>query len=143
MPKIVNSISAPYRQKDLFDLVADIDSYPEFLPWCEAVRIKDAKDNIIIAELLIKYKIFRGSYVSRVTLNPCQEIKAELIKGPFKFLRNSWGFIAQENGTKIEFMLEFELTSKILSNLISNELEHYYKKMFNAFLARAKEKIIY
>jgi coenzyme Q-binding protein COQ10 len=139
MPKIINSISTPFKQEDLFKLVADVELYPQFLPWCEAARIKEKKENVLIVELVIKYKIFCGSYTSKVSLTPNSEIKTELVEGPFKYLESKWGFIPEENGTRIEFALEFELTSKFLENIISNEIENYYKKMLEAFLRRAEQ----
>ncbi|MCT4634709.1 MAG: type II toxin-antitoxin system RatA family toxin [Rickettsiales bacterium] len=137
MPKLVRNISAPYDAKFLFDLVADIESYPEFLPWCVAARINDRKNNIIYAELVIKYKLFRSSYVSKVTLIPNKEIVVELADGPFKNLQNHWKFTPNANGVDAEFMLDFTLKSKILNNIISNEFDYYSNKLIDAFLKRA------
>lgn len=137
MPKLVHNISAPYDAKHLFDLVADIESYPEFLPWCVAARINDRKKNIIYAELVIKYKLFRSSYVSKVTLVQNKEIIVELVDGPFKKLENHWKFTPSSNGADIEFMLDFTLKSKMLDNIISGEFEYYSNKLIDAFLKRA------
>lgn len=133
MPKKIYSIETNYPADYLFDLVADIESYPEFLPWVAAARILEKKDNIIIAELLVKYKLFRGSYTSKVTLIPKSEINVELVEGPFKHLYNSWKF----EGNKIEFLLDFELKSSLFNSLISSEFDHYADKMFEAFNKRA------
>lgn len=137
MPKLIHNISAPYNEKHLFDLVADIESYPEFLPWCVAARINDRKENIIFAELVIRYKLFRGSYISKVTLIPNKEIIVELVDGPFKNLQNHWKFTPNLNGTDIEFMLEFTLKSNMLNNLVNSEFDHYANKLIEAFLKRA------
>lgn len=137
MPKLIHNISAPYNEKHLFDLVADIESYPEFIPWCVAARINDRKENIILAELAIKYNLFRGSYISKVTLIPHREILVELVDGPFKNLQNHWKFTPTLNGVDVEFMLDFTLKSKILNNLISSEFDHYANKLIKAFLKRA------
>ena len=137
MPKLTHSISTPHDAEHLFNLVADIESYPQFLPWCEAARINNRQENIIIAELAIKYKIFRGSYVSKVTLIPHKEIIVELVNGPFKNLQNHWKFFPNLKGSDIEFMLDFQLKSKLLENIISSEFEYYTNKMIEAFLKKA------
>ena len=137
MPKLIHNISAPYSAEHLFNLVADIESYPEFLPWCEASRINKREENLIIAELAIKYKIFRGSYISKVILVPNEKITVELVDGPFKALQNHWKFTPNADTTDIEFMLDFQLKSRILENIVSSEFEYYTNKLMEAFLKRA------
>ncbi len=137
MPKLIHNISAPYSAEHLFNLVADIESYPEFLPWCEASRVNKREENLIIAELAIKYKIFRGSYISKVTLIPNEKITVELVDGPLKALQNHWKFTPNTNTTDIEFMLDFQLKSRILENIVSSEFEYYTNKLMEAFLKRA------
>ena len=88
MPKKTYNITTEYDSRFLFDIVADIEAYTEFLPWVAAARILEKNEDIIIAELLVKYKIFRSSYISRVKLIPKQEIIVELVDGPFKHLSN-------------------------------------------------------
>ena len=127
------SLETNYSADYLFDLVADIESYPEFLPWVSAARILEQKDNVIIAELMVKYKLFRSSYISRVVLTPKSEISVELVEGPFKYLYNSWKFSEK----RVEFMLDFELKSSLFNNLINSEFENYSERMFNAFNKRA------
>ena len=138
MPKQIYNLTTEYDAKKLFDLVADIESYPQFLPWVVASRIKERKDNVIIAELVIKYKFFRSCYTSKVTIFPYQEIIVELVEGPFKHLRNYWKFEETSDGSKIEFMLDFELKSSLLDDLISSEFEKYAKKLMDAFIKRAE-----
>ena len=139
MPKIVYNISAPYHNEDLFDLVADIESYPEFIPWCSASRIIKHQKDLIIAELAIRYNFFSSSYTSRVTLIPKKEIIVELVDGPFKYLQNHWKFIDNKNGSDIKFMLDFELKSSLLEKLVSNELDKYSTKLLDSFMKRAAE----
>ncbi len=139
MPKINYNISAPYNVEFLFNLVADIESYPSFLPWCVAARVMERQKNLITAELAIRYKFFSSSYISKVTLIPTQEIIVELVDGPFKYLKNHWKFIQKQNKTEIEFMLDFELKSSLLESLISDELDKYAAKLLDAFIKRAAE----
>ena len=86
MPKQTYNIETSHSPEHLFAIVSNIELYPEFLPWVAAARILSKKDNILIAELAIKYKFFRSCYSSKVTLLPNQEIIVELVDGPFKYL---------------------------------------------------------
>ena len=137
MPKLVNNYLTDYKSEDLFNLVADIESYPQFIPWIVGARIKKREENLLLAELLVKYKIFRTSYVSKVTLIPKEKIIVELADGPFKYLINEWSF--EQN--MIKFMLDFELKSSFLNDLVSEELERYSKKIMQCFIQRADEKL--
>ena len=139
MPKQTYNILSTHTPEHLFDLVADIESYPTFLPWVTAARILSNQNNIIVAELVIKYKIFRSFYTSKVTLSPKQEIIVELVEGPFKHLKNHWKFIKENDASKIEFMLDFELKSSLLEELVSSEFDRYAKKLMEAFIKRANQ----
>ena len=143
MPSLKKIISTSYTAEHLFALVKNIEEYPMFLPWCSAARILNHAENVIIAELVIKYKLFRSKYTSKVTLIPNQEIIVTLVDGPFKFLHNSWKFVPETNGfTTIEFTLDFKLKSNFLEGLISNEFDNYATKLMEAFLKRAEEKAL-
>lgn len=133
MPKLIHNYPTEFKCEELFDLVSDIESYPQFIPWIVGARIKKREDNYLLAELLIKYKIFRASYVSKVTLIPKEKIIVELAEGPFKYLINEWHF--QQN--LIKFMLDFELKSNFLNDIISDELEKYSHKIMQCFIQRA------
>lgn len=139
MPKQTYNIETSHSPEHLFAIVSNIELYPEFLPWVAAARILSKKDNILIAELAIKYKFFRSCYSSKVTLLPNQEIIVELVDGPFKYLKNYWKFIKHNNCTKVEFMLDFELKSSILEKFISSEFEYYSKKIMASFIKRADQ----
>jgi coenzyme Q-binding protein COQ10 len=133
VPKKIYNITTKYNSEHLFDIVADVESYPEFLPWVVASRILEREGDVIIAELKVKYKLFRSSYVSRVKLIPKQEIIVELVDGPFTHLNNYWKF----KGNNVEFRLDFEFKSSLFNDLISSEFEHYASKMMDAFNKRA------
>jgi coenzyme Q-binding protein COQ10 len=136
MPEINYSLESQYPSEYLFDLVSDIESYSLFLPWVAASRIiSQQEDNIIMAELLIKYKIFRSSYISKVTLIPKQEIIVDLVDGPFEYLQNHWKFY----NSKIDFHLKFKLKSSFLEKIINSELELYGNKLIHSFIKRADE----
>ncbi len=134
MPKLSYNISTQYNDEFLYNIVADIESYPIFIPWVVGARILNKDGNQALAELLIKYKFFRSSYVSKVNFcSSFSEIKVELDNGPFKYLKNHWKF----NKGNVEFLLDFELNSNIFNQLISEKFDSYAKKMMDAFLHRA------
>ena len=130
----------------MFKLVADIDSYEKFLPWCNKstiIRKNDIDDNTyeIIADLEIGYKSLSYSYRSRVVLShKCDFIKVSLIKGPFKHLTNEWKFKKlQTNLCKIDFFIDFEINIKLFNTLIANFFEIAFNKMVKSFEDRAEE----
>lgn len=139
MPKQSYNINLSYSAKKLFEIVSDIEKYPEFIPWVSAARIISKNEHFIIAELMVKYKIFRSRYTSKVHLTPYSEIKVELVKGPFEYLHNLWKFTENDKLTAIDFNLDFKINSTILENLISKDLEYYSKQLMNAFIDRANK----
>lgn len=140
MPKQAYNISTEFNSQFLFDIVADVEAYPDFLPWVSAARVEKVADDLMLAKLVIKHKIFRSSYTSKIKLVKPKEIIVELMEGPFKHLQCYWRFIEEPGGTRIEFMLDFELKSSILEDLISSEFSKYAKKLMDSFIKRAEEK---
>jgi coenzyme Q-binding protein COQ10 len=129
----------PYSQEQLYKLVADIERYPEFLPWCQSAIIHQRQGNNLIAELEIGYKFFRETYMSEVTLTPTSEIKVQYAKGPLKHLINQWCFQAVSlNTCQVDFELEFELKSSFLQKATETIFTTIVHQMLSAFEARAK-----
>jgi len=129
-----------YSQEQLFDLVVNIESYPEFLPWCKKAEIIKTKGNIIIAELTIEFAGISQSYTSKITHDRPKTINVEMIEGPFSYLRNNWQFEAQNNGqTKIRFEIDFKFSSKILETLMGVIFDRTVSKLTEAFLKRAEQ----
>lgn len=133
----------PHTPEQIFDLVIDVPSYPEFLPWCTDTRIlsretENGKD-VLTADLIVAFQAFRESFRSRVTSDRhTRQIDIDYIKGPFKYLHNRWRFEdAPQGGCIIDFYIEFEFKSKVLQVLISSVFELAVKKMVNAFEDRA------
>ncbi len=139
MPSYAQENIIPYTPKQMFDLVADIEKYPEFLPWCKAARIISEKDNIIIAELVISFKHITEKYTSEVSLNPHSSIDVRMTKGPFSHLTNNWRFMEHKQGVKIDFELEFAFKSKIINKLIGGLFAKATSKMSDAFMKRASD----
>jgi len=127
----------------LYELVGDIEKYPEFLPWCAGARIIQRKDNNVQAELMVHFSAFMEKYTSNVTFidhgNEAYEIKVEAIEGPFKTLKNYWAFSYDESvqETKIDFAIEFEFKSFLLQKMIGSVFEIGMSKMMDAFEKRA------
>ena len=127
-----------YRPEQLFDLVADIERYPEFLPWCVACRITRREGNVVLGDLAVGFKMFRERFASRVTLARPARIDVEYIDGPFKFLKNHWAFLPEgQDATTIDFYIDFEFRSRVLAAAISPLFEEAVKRMVDAFERRA------
>ncbi len=130
----------PYTPEQLYDLVADVEKYPEFLPWCMAVRILSKSDSEILADLIVGYKFMRETFRSRVHLTPKTRIEVEYIQGPFHYLNNHWEFKdAKDKGTDIEFYIDFQFKSSLLQKGIQVVFESAFNQMLSAFEKRAQQ----
>ena len=145
MPVHTEQRKLPYSPQQLYSLVADIEKYPEFLPWCIGCRIRERKDNVLIADMVIGFKMFREKFTSRVTLTPPAadgsqgRIDVAYIDGPMRHMQNRWEFLANPDGTTtIDFYVDFEFRSKILQSLIGALFHEAVRRMVAAFDARAQ-----
>jgi len=128
-----------YSPKQLFDLVADIERYPEFLPWCLKARIRRRDGNIVIADLVIGFKMFRERFTSRVALQPeRQRIDVTYTEGPFRYLNNHWVFEGHPQGCAIDFYVDFEFHSRLLQKAIQPLFSEAVRRMVAAFEGRAR-----
>ena len=128
----------PFTPDQLFEMVSDVQSYPKFLPWCVGARIRSADDELIVADLMIGYKLLRERFTSRVTLDRAKwKIETEFTDGPFKFLRNQWEFKSCPEGCQIVFLVEFEFRSTVLQKLVSVLFNEVVLRMVSAFEKRA------
>lgn len=139
MPAHAERRTLPYSPEQLFDLVAAVENYPEFLPWCIATRVRSRTDTLLVADMVIGFKVFRESYTSRVTLNRPHGIHVEYEHGPFKYLTNNWKFIPIEGGTEIDFDVDFEFRSRILERAIGAVFTEAVHRMVGAFETRAHD----
>jgi coenzyme Q-binding protein COQ10 len=145
MPAHFDKYLSKHSAKDLFNIVADVEKYPEFLPWVAASRITAKNEDYFIADLLVKFKSFSHKYTSKVELfsatekNPFYKIDVNLVKGPFKHLVTNWIFEEKENMTEISFNLDFKFESILLEKMIGFLFEKAVKKMTEAFIKRADE----
>ena len=131
----------PYTAEQMFNLVADVGRYPEFLPWCVGARIKEQKPDMLLADLMIGFKMVREKFSSKVWLNRAERrIDVEYINGPFRQLKNHWTFSDEPGGgCRIDFFLEFEFSSVMLQKLIGVLFHEAVRRMVAAFEARAKQ----
>jgi len=134
----------PFQSRQLFDLVADVPRYPEFLPWCFAGRVRRREaPNVEIAELAIGFGPFHEKFVSRVELfadDPeGMRIVTTGIEGPFRLLRSRWLFKPHPEGTQIDFELEFDFRSILLQKTVQLLFAEAVRRMVSAFEARAAQ----
>ena len=146
MPKHFEKKIVNFTAKQMYELVADIDNYREFLPWCNDSKIIevtniDNENKTLIADLEIGYKDLVYTYRSNVLLNNQKlTIKVDFVHGPFKNLDNSWIFKKiDDQSCEIEFFIDFELNVGVLNLLISKFFDKAFKKMVNSFENRANQ----
>lgn len=139
MPTHAEERLLPYEVEQLFDLVADIERYPEFLPWCVGARIRERRDDYILGDLLIGWRMVRERFTSRVHLYKPDRIDVEYAEGPFKYLENHWKFIPQNGGTLIDFHVDFEFRSRVLTGIVETVFTEAVKRMVGAFEKRARQ----
>jgi len=141
MPTHAEKRVLTYRPDQLFDLVADIERYPEFLPWCVGARIRSREDNVIVADLVIGFKMIRERFTSRVRLDrPGMRIDVAYTDGPFRYLDNHWLFEPLPEGRcRIDFYVDFEFRSLVLQKIIGVLFNEAVRRMVAAFESRAKQ----
>jgi len=137
MPTHAEQRTLPFTQEQLFNLVADVERYPEFLPWCLAVRMKKREETMLEADLVIGFKMFRESFTSRVDLERPQRIDVTYLSGPLKYLNNHWRFFPVEEGCIIDFYVNFEFRSRVFQSLVGALFNEAVSRMVRAFEARA------
>lgn len=132
----------PYTPEQLFALVASVEKYPEFLPWCISSKItRQDAPNIFYADLVIGLKMIREKFGSKVTLyEDTNHIYVEYLSGPMKYLSNHWKFTREEDGScTIDFFVDFEFKNKVLQGIMGVFFNETVQRMVQAFENRAKE----
>jgi coenzyme Q-binding protein COQ10 len=145
MPELSNTTRVRHAASDMFDLVADVERYPEFVPLCQSLNVrqrsKDAGKDVIVADMTVAYKLIRQTFTSRVTLDrPKLEILVEYLEGPFSQLNNRWTFRAVDNRTcDVEFFIAYEFRSRTLGLLMGAMFDAAFRRFAGAFERRADE----
>ncbi len=139
MPTHAETKTVPYPPEQLFDLVADVGKYPQFLPWCVAARVRSRTETESVADLTIGFGPFRESFTSRVMLERPGQIRVRYENGPFRYLNNQWTFEPDPLGCKVKFFVDFEFRSRLLQAAIGVVFNEAVRRMVNAFLKRARD----
>jgi len=133
----------PYSAAQMFDLVADVASYPKFLPWTAAARVRSVTDQgeteVMLADLVVSFKVFRESFGSEVALwKDKSRIDTRYINGPFKHLHSTWRFEDVEGGSEVSFEVDFEFRNRLLQGAAGLFFHEAMTRIIAAFEARAK-----
>jgi coenzyme Q-binding protein COQ10 len=146
MPSFSTKRRVRHSAADMFELVADGEKYPQFVPLCAALRVKSrtAKGEgvtLLVADMTVAYKIIRETFTSRVTLDrPNLKILVEYLDGPFKRLQNRWTFRPSgKNACEVEFFIEYEFRSRMLAMLMGAMFDTAFRKFAAAFEKRADQ----
>jgi coenzyme Q-binding protein COQ10 len=130
----------PYTPEQMFDLVADVKRYQEFLPWVAATRVRSDSETLMIADLVVGFRSLKETFASRVTKARPHSLKVEYIEGPLKFLHNSWKFKPDgKGGSDIDFCVDFAFKSRIFESLAGQMFDRALRRMIGAFEDRARE----
>ena len=144
MPRIDETRTVPYTPDQMYDLVADVASYPEFLPWTAAARIRSREDmgdhEVMEADLVVGFKGFRERFGSRVRLFPdAKRIETEYLDGPFRHLKSEWTFREAAEGCEVRFWVDFEFRNPIFKRLIGVVFDEAMRRIIGAFEGRARK----
>ena len=144
MPKHAETRVLPYTAQQMYDLVADVGQYPKFLPWCAAARIRSVTPQgdaqVMEADLVISFKVFRERFGSRVTLWPDEmKIDTEYLDGPFKYMKSNWSFRDVDGGCEVAFFVDFEFRNAVLQGIIGVVFNEAMQRIVRAFERRAAE----
>jgi coenzyme Q-binding protein COQ10 len=138
MPRHSEERFLPFTPEQIFDLVADVERYPEFLPWCVGARVSRREGDVLIADMMIGFGPVREHFTSTVTLMRPGKIDVEYSNGPFKYLKNQWIFIARDGGCVIDFYIDFEIRSRLLRRLMEPLFGEAVRRMVVSFETRAR-----
>ncbi len=145
MPTHSETRPLPYSAQQMYDLVADVARYPEFLPWCAAARVRsvtpEGETEVMEADLVISFKVFRERFASRVVLWPgAHKIDTEYLDGPFKYMKSTWAFDdTADGGCNVHFFVDFEFRNAILQGIIGIVFNDAMHRIVRAFESRAAD----
>ena len=121
----------------MFDLVADVGRYQEFLPWVTAMRVREDSDTETVADMIVGFKGLRETFTSKVTKHRPDSIHVEYIDGALKYLHNDWRFRPDADGCAVDFSVDFAFTNRVFEMLAGQVFGQALRKMIGAFEARA------
>jgi coenzyme Q-binding protein COQ10 len=145
MPQLSTTRWVRHAASDMFDLVADVERYPEFVPLCQSLKVRQRSNEggkaVIVADMTVAYKLIRQDFTSRVTLDRGKmEILVEYLEGPFRSLNNRWTFRpVDEHTSDVDFFLAYEFRSRALGLLMGTMFDAAFRRFAGAFERRADE----
>lgn len=138
MPGIRETRRLPYSAEQMFDLVADVRRYPEFLPWVVATRVKSDSEDEMIADMVVGFSAIREKFTSRVTKLRPERIAVHYVDGPLRDLDNRWDFRALDQRTcEIDFCVDFSFRNRMFEALAGQYFDRAFRRMVEAFEQRA------
>ncbi|MES2000696.1 MAG: type II toxin-antitoxin system RatA family toxin [Pseudomonadota bacterium] len=138
MPRHCETKHLPYTPEQMFELVADVARYDEFLPWVVAVRVRSASETETVADLVVGFNAFKERFTSKVVKNRPGKICVDYIEGPLKYLHNEWNFKpASDGGTEVHFAVDFAFKSRLFETLAGAMFDRALRRMTQAFERRA------
>lgn len=140
MPEVTKTVLVPYSAKEMYELVANIEDYPAFLPWCSGAQILERKGDGVSARLNIDFKGIKQSFATENRNTPESRIDMQLKEGPFRALQGQWLFTAlAEDACRIDFRLEYHFASAILEKVVGPVFGHIAATFVDAFVRRAED----
>ena len=138
MPRHSETKHLPYTPEQLFELVADVGRYDEFLPWVVAVRVRSSSEAETVADLVVGFNAFKERFTSRVTKQRPGRIVVDYVEGPLKYLKNEWRFEpAPDGGSEVCFAVDFAFKSRLFETLAGAMFDRALRRMTGAFEQRA------
>ncbi len=137
MPRHHERRHLPYGAEAMYDLVADVARYPEFLPWVSAVRVKSDSETEMVADLLVGFKSLREKFTSRVIKARPRSIHVDYLDGPLKYLRNDWKFEPSPTGCTVDFSVDFAFKNRVFEMIAGQVFDQALRRMIDAFERRA------
>lgn len=138
MPKHSETRRLPYTPEQMFDLVADVGRYGEFLPWVSAVRVRSNSETEMVADLIVGFKGLRETFSSRVEKQRPDHIRVDYLEGPLRHLHNDWKFRPDgQGGCLVDFEVDFTFKSRVFEMLAGQVFDRALRMMINAFEERA------
>ncbi|RIA45841.1 coenzyme Q-binding protein COQ10 [Hephaestia caeni] len=129
----------PYSCEQMFDLVADVKRYEEFLPWVSAIRVRSDSATEMVADMIVGFKGLRETFTSRVQKTRPSEIHVDYLEGPLKYLTNHWKFAPEPDGCAVDFCVDFAFRNRVFEMLAGQVFDRALRKMIGAFETRAAE----
>ncbi|MGI8944417.1 MAG: type II toxin-antitoxin system RatA family toxin [Qipengyuania sp.] len=140
MPGIHEVHAMPFSAEQMFNLVADVARYPEFLPWVVATRVRSDSETEMVADMLVGFKAIREKFTSRVTKDRPREITVHYLDGPLRDLDNRWQFRAlDQHNCEVDFCVDFAFRNKVFEALAGQYFDRAFRQMVDAFEARAEQ----